>query len=254
MARRPPKRCNADMGTGRSAPIVFSKGFAMSVIAADLLSLSQAHCAGWRPPPATSAPRTRPSLPRGLLDNIDYGIVVLHAGGSHCNRTARLQMGEPDAPLRLQDSEPVAADAAQNILLQAAIRDAAERGRRRLLMLRFQARALAVAVVPVPGDASWDDAGAQVMLLLGRRSACPLLTAQSFCCAHGLTPAESSVLDGLLSGLDPRRIAQQHGVALSTVRTQVASILAKTSTRRIQDLTAAAALLPPVMPLFEAVR
>lgn len=53
---------------------------------------------------------------------------------------------------------------------------------------------------------------------------------------YRLTPAELTVLNGLLTGQPPRRIADEKGVAESTVRTQIKHTLSKTRTRSISEL------------------
>lgn len=57
-----------------------------------------------------------------------------------------------------------------------------------------------------------------------------------FAAARGLTPAELGVLTLLLDGETPSEIAATRGVAISTVRTQLKRLFAKTGTRRQADL------------------
>ena len=49
----------------------------------------------------------------------------------------------------------------------------------------------------------------------------------------------------LSQGSKPKDIAAAHGVALSTVRSQISSIRAKTHTTSIRDLSSRVAALPP---------
>ena len=59
----------------------------------------------------------------------------------------------------------------------------------------------------------------------------------SICAAlYGLTTAEAALLPLLLQGMTPREMADAHGVKLPTVRTQLASLFAKTGTRRQAEL------------------
>jgi len=55
---------------------------------------------------------------------------------------------------------------------------------------------------------------------------------------RGLTPAERSLLDGLLRGLTERELASARGRALATVRHQVESIYRKTGVRSRAELVA----------------
>lgn len=53
---------------------------------------------------------------------------------------------------------------------------------------------------------------------------------------YDLTPAEAALLPLLLQGMTPREMADAQGVKLPTVRTQLASLFAKTGTRRQAEL------------------
>jgi DNA-binding CsgD family transcriptional regulator len=61
-------------------------------------------------------------------------------------------------------------------------------------------------------------------------------TLNAFAATRGLTPAEMGVLTLLLDGKTPKQIAATRGVAISTVRTQLKRLFAKTGTRRQADL------------------
>lgn len=62
---------------------------------------------------------------------------------------------------------------------------------------------------------------------------------------YGLTPAEASLASSLVAGVSVAEHAALRGVSLSTVRTQVASILGKTGTRRQAELVSRLALALP---------
>jgi DNA-binding CsgD family transcriptional regulator len=62
-----------------------------------------------------------------------------------------------------------------------------------------------------------------------------------------LTPAETRVLELLCSGVRPTAIARQQNVAVSTVRTQIGSIRAKTGAASISELVRQVAVLPPLV-------
>lgn len=67
--------------------------------------------------------------------------------------------------------------------------------------------------------------------------------------AHGLTATEQRVLRALAEGLAPAQIAGRHGVALSTVRTQVGSVRDKLGAESIDGLHLLLGCIPPVRPL-----
>jgi DNA-binding CsgD family transcriptional regulator len=62
--------------------------------------------------------------------------------------------------------------------------------------------------------------------------------------AFGLTPAEAGLAADLLRGLSPGEIAADSGRSVATVRTHLASVLAKTETARQSELVHLLTLLP----------
>jgi DNA-binding CsgD family transcriptional regulator len=73
------------------------------------------------------------------------------------------------------------------------------------------------------------------------------LSAHWFARSHGLTPAETRVLAALCDGLAPSVIAQAQSVAMSTVRSQIGAIRAKTGAPSIRALVRQIAVLPPLV-------
>ncbi|MGB7301575.1 MAG: LuxR C-terminal-related transcriptional regulator [Burkholderiaceae bacterium] len=63
-----------------------------------------------------------------------------------------------------------------------------------------------------------------------------------------LTPTEARVLQKLVYGLVPKEISRLHGVALSTVRSQVKAILQKTGERSAARLVATIHAFPALLP------
>ena len=55
------------------------------------------------------------------------------------------------------------------------------------------------------------------------------------------------MLELLCSGVRPTEVARQQGVAVSTVRTQIGSIRAKTGAGSISELVRQVAVLPPMV-------
>ena len=95
--------------------------------------------------------------------------------------------------------------------------------------------------VPLPGGP------ALVAAVFGRRRLCEPMSVQWFARAHGLTPAETRVLELLCEGLDPRDIATLNEVGMATVRTQVNAIRDKTGAASIRALLQQLATLPPMV-------
>ncbi len=182
-----------------------------------------------------------------LMDEIDYGLLLWADGrATYANRVARRRLQEPGFPLTADGDLFRAVDADDHRALNAALADAVHRRKRRMLTLQGRHGLVAVAVVPFGPDA--DHGSAQMaMIVLGKRELCPELSLQWFCATHQLTPSESIVLLDVLAGHEPREIARRNGVALTTVRTQIATISDKTSLRGMRELIRAVAALPPVV-------
>lgn len=180
------------------------------------------------------------------LDEVDYGIVLVMLDGTvlYANHTARIQLDDP-LGLRLDQGRVCGLHPSDSDKLHDAMRAASHQGLRRLLCLGHGERMVSVSVIPL-SHRHGDDT-APVLLMLGKQQVCEPLSAHWYGVSHGLTVAERSVLERLLEGLDPNDIAGAHQVAVSTVRSQVAALRAKTANGSIMDLVRKLAMLPPVV-------
>jgi DNA-binding CsgD family transcriptional regulator len=162
----------------------------------------------------------------------------------HVNHTARAELDDTHplhlVGLRLRAREPRAA-----VRLQHALDDASRRGLRKLLTIGEGDAQISVSIVPL--RTSGDEGQAAALLVLGKRRMSGVLAVQAFARSHGLTPGETRVLLALCDGVPPAVAAAQHGVAISTVRTQIGSLRAKTGAASIRDLIHKVASLPPLM-------
>lgn len=184
-----------------------------------------------------------------VLDQLDHGVICQDVDGrTRANRLAAEELAEPGGPLLLRDGVLSAVDARDAGLLHRALCDASTCQRRRLLEVRGPARSLTLSIVPAQGTAT-EGQPVPALVMLPRSGLCSTLASQWFSSTNGLSVAESQVLSALLSGRDPASIARDNGVAISTVRTQICSIKAKTSTRTLRDLLILAARLPPLAPV-----
>lgn len=184
-------------------------------------------------------------LPR-LLDEIDYGLMLLDVDGGRlllANRAARLEFADGRA-LRCVGDRLLAVRAADVAPLALALLDAA-RGKRTLLGFGADDLRVTLAVIPL---ALGGQGRPGALVIIGRRQLCETLSVEMFARRHGLTGAEVNVLQALCTGLPPARIANEFGVKLATVRTQVASIRSKTEAASIRELVRRVASLPPMVP------
>ena len=210
-------------------------------------SFASLHAVSSAPEPlGTSSVRlaiTRCAMAR-MLDFVDYGLVLLGDGGDviYANEAARAEFTHGH-PLRIDGGMLLARHAADAPALRQALLLASRRAMQSLLSLGASAgEGIAVAVVPMtePGES------AATLLIIGRRQACEELSRDAFARQHALTLAEARVLKRLCDGEKPVDVARRLGVQLTTVRTQISSIRAKTGTRDIAQVVQHVGRLPPL--------
>jgi DNA-binding CsgD family transcriptional regulator len=178
-----------------------------------------------------------------MLDEVGHGMLLLGEGARvlHANHIARAELGAPH-PLQLADGQLRARQWHDETALFAAL-SAAGRGLRRLLTVGSGDQRASLAVVPL----GVGDGPARVLVSLGRQRLSHQLTLECFARSHGLTGAETRVLEQLCAGTEPQRIAALHGVEISTVRTQITCIRQKTGAGDITGLLMRVARLPPIV-------
>ena len=204
-----------------------------------------------------SGPERRAARPRhwlaATLDEIDYGMVLLtdETHVMHVNHAARAELDHAH-PLQLLGRDLRARRPHDVLPLADALHAAARRGLRKLLTLGEGAQRVSLSVVPLV--APHDDAhGPVTRVMLGKRRVCEQLLVQGFARSYGLTAAETRVLAALCSGTPPTAIADDLGVAISTVRTQIGNMRLKTGAPSIRALVQQVAVLPPLMGVLRGV-
>lgn len=187
------------------------------------------------------------NLAKLLVDEIECGMIVCDDHGTiqFLNQSAQRELSSCRVLQRHGAELRSVRDANE---FKAAVSLAFRRGLRHLVSLGRGADRLLVSVLPLR------DSGAivGVLLVLGQRHPCSELGLEMLAAFHGLTLTERRVMAGLLHRRSPREIAQQHQVAMSTVRTQIQSIRSKLNTRSIDELLLRAAEVPPVASALRA--
>lgn len=222
-------------------------------------------------PLAGEGPETRPSRPwapayagperrvdagvahclRAVMDEIDYGVLVVRHPGRvvHMNHAARLTLAR-EHPLEVVGSQLRARLPEDDLPVREALAAAAGRHRRCMLSLGPAGARVNVVVVPLPSSADVPEGA--TLLMFNKRQVCEELSVEAFARCHGLTGTETQVLKGLCAGARPAEVAQTQGVRLSTVRTQIGSIRAKTGAPTLRDLVQQVARLPPMTTSLRA--
>jgi DNA-binding CsgD family transcriptional regulator len=183
-----------------------------------------------------------------LIDELAHGTVVMTLEGRllHANHAGTHEMARART-LTVRQGLVQACDADSERSLHVAVLRAAD-GKRSLVQLQAaDGPALQVAVLPLK---SRSGEPACVALLFARNAVCDSLMLGFFARSHALTPMEEQVLGILCEGCSAPQIARQLDVAVSTVRSHIRSVCAKTRCSSVRELVGRVAVLPPVAPAF----
>jgi DNA-binding CsgD family transcriptional regulator len=177
------------------------------------------------------------------LDHVGRGMLLVGAGSRvlHANRLASQDLADGH-PLSVCAGRLQARNAEDAPRLAEALQAAMQRGLRQLLHLGQGARSVTVAVLPID-----DEGGGAALVSLEQPRRRQDLAVQCYARQHGLTGAETAVLEALLDGLTPSDVARAKRVAVSTVRTQIGQLRVKTGSRSIRQLLDRVGGLPPMM-------
>lgn len=189
----------------------------------------------------------------GMLNAIDYGLVLLD-DEARVVLINRLASAETDTGrvLRLCGNHLTAATREQAMRIDAALDDCA-RGRRSLLTFGGEAGDLALSFIPL-SDGADPAAGRRSccypysLVLFSKREVCARFTLQQFGRQHHLSAAELALLPAISRGLGAEATAAEHGVGVTTVRSQFSGIRHKTGVKSMRELMARLNRLPPISP------
>lgn len=183
-----------------------------------------------------------------LMDELAYGVVVATLQGQvvHANKAARNELGRRRVLLSLNSMLQARVADEQRLLLDSLAK--VGEGKRSLITLSAsEGASLTVAVLPLKSEGGPANRAA---LMFARASVCESLMLCFFARSHGLTATEEQVLGILCQGYSAPQIAEQLDVAVSTVRSHVRSLCAKTRSSGVRELVNRVAVLPPVAPAF----
>lgn len=191
------------------------------------------------------------SLLLRVLDEVDYGLLVIDAMGhvNHANHLARHELATARF-ITAHDQMLLGSTSDFTMRIQCAL-EAALRGQRRLIQLCLDERDLSMAFVPLSHPLESDSP--TVLVLLSRQSCSENLAVRMFARTQNLSPSEESVMLALCKGMTIPEIAKDHGVAVSTVRSQIKALREKTGCASIRRLLQRVHSLPPVVPALRVV-
>lgn len=182
-----------------------------------------------------------------LIDVLAHGVLVVGERGQliHANQAARAELNRRRVLGKVGD-EVHAVTPADGKTLQVALIKAVG-GKRSLVNIGGGGLSLMLAVVPLKSEVGVR--GNRIALFFSRSEVCESGMFGFFARSYGLTQTEEQVLIILCRGLSTPEIALQMKVAVSTVRSHVRSLCAKTGSSGVRELVNRVAVLPPVAPL-----
>jgi len=183
-----------------------------------------------------------------LMNELAFGVVVVTLQGRvvQANQLARQELGRFRV-LGVLDQQLKTTCADDTRALQEALAKAG-RGKRSLVSMPASGGAVALTLAVLPLRTEAGASPAHAALIFSRASVCETLMLCFFARTHGLTSTEEHVLGILCQGYSAPEIAVQMKVAVSTVRSHVRSLCAKTRSSGVRELINRVAVLPPVAP------
>lgn len=183
------------------------------------------------------------------MEGLDMGLAVLDEAGRvlYLNPAAQAMLA-PGACLRLAAGRLAAARSASG--LERARHRVASSGQPQTVLVHSptgpnSAGAMFVTFSRLPPSAPLAEAlGHRYLALIGSRQRRGLPSVAQLMSVFGLTHAEGHLAHELALGLSLSEIAGARGVRVSTVRTQLLGLLAKTGTQRQQELVGLLARMP----------
>lgn len=181
------------------------------------------------------------------MDSLCYGIALLGANGEavYLNAFAERILQAADG-LALKAGQMCAKHALEHAALTHLLRQAANGIGGGLHLKREKRdsgagpakRPYSLTAIPLHESHPFRPLGeARVMLLIhDPEQAAPLDGLKNFAARYRLTPAETRVLTLLLNDMGPQQIADQLGVGIRTVRSQLSSLYAKAGVRNQREL------------------
>jgi DNA-binding CsgD family transcriptional regulator/PAS domain-containing protein len=187
------------------------------------------------------------------LDALAFGVVVCEAAG-------RIVLANKAAEILARDGAGITLGksgrglgtvvAGESRILAGLINDAASGGPGGIIQLtgRGGSAELIALVTPLPRTFALNGSLRQTYALVTLRSArdSPSFSAETLIALFRLSPAQAEIALAIYDGKTPEQIADERGVAISTLRTHLAEIFVRTGTENQRDLVRLLGTLPPV--------
>lgn len=183
-----------------------------------------------------------------VLDEIDYGLVLLSADGKviHANHAAATELALDTSGLEIKAERLKCREAGDQDKLKDALDLAQRQGRRSMLRLGLTGTS-SLSIVPLPVALSRNSRGHAVLVTMQRNRIVETLSVSAYARAHGLSQREEQVLALLCDGLRAADIADHLKLSQATVRSHVHNLKAKTGCNSMLEVVKQVAVLPPMV-------
>ena len=185
-----------------------------------------------------------------LVDELAHGVMIANTQGwiPHANRAALSALQRSVGLATTHGGLKLRSVSDHHRLMLALVKAAS--GQRSMIRLDYAGGSTSVAVVPLYRQSAGPCD--RIALLLSREDARESSLLASFAHSHRLTRTEEQVLQLLCRCLSAPEIAVQMKVAVSTIRSHVRSLCAKTATHGVRQLINLVAALPALAPAMSA--
>jgi DNA-binding CsgD family transcriptional regulator len=193
---------------------------------------------------------SRNDMRAAALDALAFGAVVCNGAGrvAFCNAAAE-ELARAGAGIVLGRKNRLGALVpAEGQALALLIHDAASGGAGGALRLtgRDGSTAILVLVTPLPGNLRGELGGGHALVALRPTHDSPAFTSALLGALFGLSPVQAAIALAVFDGGSPEEIAAKRGIAVSTLRSHLAEIFARTGTESQRDLIRLLAMVPPL--------
>ncbi len=187
-------------------------------------------------------------LSSAILDHLGLPVMLVESDASvdYANAAARTLL-DGTSLLKAVDSILIARHEPDGDRLKTAISDTCANRSGRVVVLGREGVPQPLVALVLPFHAEHEDGRSRALVLLRNGKGMGDILINSLRRLFRLSPAESSIAVALGTGVDLTELALQRGVKLNTLRSQVASIMAKTGTRRQAQLVALVARIDSVL-------
>ena len=192
-----------------------------------------------------------PGMLLRMMDEVDHGMLVIDAYCQlqHANHLARHALASSRF-IACHGQMLLGSKTAFTEQIDQALKHALK-GHRQMVSLKDADDEMTLAFVPLSHALETDSP--TVLVMLSRQHACENLAVRMYARANNLSPSEESVLIALCKGREIPEIAEEHGVAVSTVRTQIKALRNKTGCASIRMILLRVNSLPPVMSALRSI-